>query len=205
MTSTVTSPNGKTLHRRATHTTTPKESAETKVILVQMAQQKRVEENRECLKNANVKAFLAMIGKSEGGDYHAKYGSSPDDKVIDRRFYPPDPDEVDASKLPRVAMGLKPGMPFFSARRVILRSSWRPLDMKRPWTASEEPDCGLLECELHRRGVIELEGCPTDRPVCIFYYRKSSSWLQVMTLAEALNDIRVYYWNLQAPEHTTPR
>ncbi|WP_374258126.1 paar repeat-containing protein [Aquabacterium sp.] len=77
MTSTVTSPTGKTLHHRATHTTTPKESAEAKVIRVQMAQQKRVEENREYLKNANVKAFLAMIGKSEGGDYHAKYGWHP--------------------------------------------------------------------------------------------------------------------------------
>ena len=47
-----------------------------------MAQQKRVEENREHLKNANVKAFLAMIGKSEGGDYHAKYGWFPGNKEL---------------------------------------------------------------------------------------------------------------------------
>ena len=34
----------------------------------------RKAENEEFLKNANVKAFLFMIGKSEGGDYHALYG-----------------------------------------------------------------------------------------------------------------------------------
>ncbi len=126
--------------------------------------------------------------------------ASHDDKVIDRRFYPPDPDTVDATKLPHVAKGLKPGMPFLSARRAIIKSGWRPLDLKRTWTADEAPDCGLLECVLHRRGVIELEGCPTDRPVCVFYYRKGRSWLQVMTLGEEFGHIDVYYWANQAPE-----
>lgn len=124
------------------------------------------------------------------------------DKVVDRRFYPPDPDAVDSSKLPRVAKGLKQGMPFLSARRAILKSGWRPLDLKRRWAADEEPDCGLLECVLHRRGVVELEGCPTDRPVCVFYYRKGGAWLQVMTLGEELDRIKVYYWANQAPEPT---
>jgi hypothetical protein len=123
-----------------------------------------------------------------------------DDKAIDRRFYPPDPYTVDASKLPRVAKGLKPGMPFLSARRAILKSGWRPLDLKRTWTATEEPDCGLLECALHRLGIIELEGCPMDRPVCVFYYIKGKSWLQVMTLGEEFDRITVYYWANQAPE-----
>lgn len=34
----------------------------------------RREQNEQYLKNANVKAFLEMIGKAEGGDYHAKFG-----------------------------------------------------------------------------------------------------------------------------------
>lgn len=131
--------------------------------------------------------------------------SASPDEIIDRRFYPPDPDTVDASKLPRVAKGLKPGMPFLSARRAILKSGWRPLDLKKTWSADEEPDCGLLECQLHRRGVVELEGCPTDRPVCVFYYRKGTSWLQLMTLGEELNNIKVYYWAHQAPESTDDR
>lgn len=129
-----------------------------------------------------------------------------DDKTIDRRFYPPDPDTVDANKLPSVAKGLKPGMPFLSARRAIIKSGWRPLDLKRTWTADEAPDCGLLECVLHRRGVIELEGCPTDRPVCVFYYRKGASWLQLMAHGEDLTDLKIYYWATQKPEsydHTT--
>lgn len=86
------------------------------------------------------------------------------------------------------------------ARRVILRNGWRPLDLKKDWLADEEPDCGLLECDLHRRGVIELEGCPTDRPVCVFYYRKGKSWLQVMARGEDLKDLVVYYWANQGPE-----
>jgi muramidase (phage lysozyme) len=58
-------------------TTTPKESAEAKVVRIQMKLNQRLEENKASLKNANVKAFLVMIGKSEGGDYHALFGWSP--------------------------------------------------------------------------------------------------------------------------------
>lgn len=77
MTSTVTSPSGKVLHHRATMTTTPKESAEAKEVRLRLKLSQRIEENRAYLKNANVKAFLVMIGQSEGGDYHAKYGWYP--------------------------------------------------------------------------------------------------------------------------------
>lgn len=34
----------------------------------------RREQNEQYLKIVNVKAFLEMIGKAEGGDYHAKFG-----------------------------------------------------------------------------------------------------------------------------------
>ncbi len=141
--------------------------------------------------------FIVLLCLAATG---AMASASPDDKVIDRRFYPPDPDTVDASKLPRVVKGLKQGMPFLSARRAIMKSGWHPLDLKRTWPADETPACELLECTLHRRGVIELEGCPTDKPVCVFYYRKGASWLQLMTLGEEFNDIKVYYWAEQAPE-----
>lgn len=77
MTNTITSPSGKVLHHRATMKTTPKESAEAKEVRINLRQTKRLEENQESLKNANVKAFLAMIAKSEGGDYHAKFGWRP--------------------------------------------------------------------------------------------------------------------------------
>ncbi|MET3133638.1 muramidase (phage lysozyme) [Oxalobacteraceae bacterium GrIS 1.11] len=51
----------------------------------------RREENEEYLKNENVKAFLAMTGKSEGGDYHAKFGwlkNKPDWVFTDESTHP---------------------------------------------------------------------------------------------------------------------
>ena len=44
---------------------------------LKLSQKNRLAENEAYLKNQNVKAFLVMIGKSEGGDYHAKYGWHP--------------------------------------------------------------------------------------------------------------------------------
>jgi hypothetical protein len=125
-------------------------------------------------------------------------GPTPD--AVDKRFYPPDPEAVDVHKLPKLVNGLASGMAFMTARRVILKQGWTPLDLKKSWLADEEPDCGLLECALHRRGVVELQGCPTDMPVCVFYYRKGKSWLQLMATGEELKDLKVYYWSSQPPE-----
>ena len=44
---------------------------------VSLAKAKRLEENKAYLANANIKAFLAMIGQAEGGNYHAKFGWRP--------------------------------------------------------------------------------------------------------------------------------
>jgi hypothetical protein len=90
-------------------------------------------------------------------------------------------------------------MPFFNARKKILEYGWKPLNFKKTWLADEAPDCELLDCQLHRKGVIELKGCPTDKPVCVFYYRKGHSWLQLMATGEELQDLTVYYWANQSP------
>lgn len=74
MPKTITSPSGRTLHHVATVKTTKESDTSIKVIKVDR-QKLRRDENEEYLKNANVKAFLTMIAKSEGGDYHAKYGN----------------------------------------------------------------------------------------------------------------------------------
>ena len=131
-------------------------------------------------------AGLAFAGQSAG--------------AVDKRFYPPDPETVDVRTLPQLVKGLTPGMPFMTARKVILKRGWKPLDFKKHWLAEEAPDCGLLECVLHRRGVVELDGCPTDKPVCVFYYRKGNSWLQFMATGEELKDLKAYYWFSQSPE-----
>lgn len=70
----VVTPSGKTLRRVATRRTTPKEDAEAKEVRLSLKFKQRIEENSKYLEDRNVKAFLAMIGKSEGGHYHAKYG-----------------------------------------------------------------------------------------------------------------------------------
>ena len=118
----------------------------------------------------------------------------------DLRHYPPDPDSVDAGTLPHIVSGLTSGMPFFVARKKIIANGWKPLNLKKKWLAQEEPDCGLLDCELHRKGVVEVEGCPTDKPVCVFYYHKGKSWLQLMATGEELQTLTVYYWANQSPE-----
>lgn len=53
------------------------EDSSVKIIRVKKAQLARLAENVAYLDNDNVKAFLFMIGKAEGGDYHAKYGWHP--------------------------------------------------------------------------------------------------------------------------------
>lgn len=91
MTNTITSPSGKVLHHRATMKTTPKESTEAKEVRVRLSQAKRIEENRAYLKNANVKAFLDTVTKTEGGDYHAKFGwirGKPDWTFADESTHP---------------------------------------------------------------------------------------------------------------------
>jgi hypothetical protein len=111
---------------------------------------------------------------------------------------PSDPNTVDARKLPDLVPGLVAGSLFTTARKQILKQGWHPINLQTTWRAEEGPDCGLLDCELHRHGVVEVAGCPTDQPICIFYYRKGKAWLQVMATGETMKSLRVYYWTSQA-------
>ena len=77
MSKTVTSPSGKHLAHAARKTTTRTADSAAKQVRIASRQKTRLDENEEYLKNTNVKAFLYAIGKSEGGDYHAKYGWNP--------------------------------------------------------------------------------------------------------------------------------
>lgn len=114
--------------------------------------------------------------------------------------YPYDPNTVDSRKLPALVPGLFSGRPFITARKQILKQGWHPVSFQKTWQAEEGPDCALLDCELHRHGVVEVAGCPTDQPICIFYYRKGKAWLQVMATGETMKSLRVYYWANQAPQ-----
>ncbi|WP_332878055.1 paar repeat-containing protein [Massilia sp. S19_KUP03_FR1] len=71
---TLTSPSGRTLHYVASRRTTPAEDSAAKELRILASKQKRLAENREYLKNGNVRAYLAAIAAAEGGDYNLMYG-----------------------------------------------------------------------------------------------------------------------------------
>jgi hypothetical protein len=119
--------------------------------------------------------------------------AAPADNDVDLRYYPPRPEQVDKSKLPSLVQGLTSGTPFLKARRRILALGWKPVD-RMDTSIEETPDCALLECQLHRRRVAEVDACAMDRSVCTFYYRKGKHWLQLMAIGESLNELTVYYW-----------
>lgn len=75
MTTTLTSPTGRLLHHRDTRTTTPREDAEVKAVRIKLSREERLAENREYLKNMNIRAFLKAIAEAEGGGYDFKYGA----------------------------------------------------------------------------------------------------------------------------------
>lgn len=70
----LTSPSGKQLRHIATRKTTPLQDSAPKELKVALRQQERLAENREYLKNQNVRAYLTAISLAEGGDYNLKYG-----------------------------------------------------------------------------------------------------------------------------------
>lgn len=74
-TDSVISPSGRTLTRRVTKTTTPKESSEAKIIRIAQKKSTRLIENETLLANRNISAFLKAIAAAEGGGYDFKYGA----------------------------------------------------------------------------------------------------------------------------------
>jgi muramidase (phage lysozyme) len=74
MTQTIISPHGKTLNHVGKHKTTHVKNHTAKPVKVKMNPATRLAENKEHLKNSNVKAFISAIAAAEGGDYDLKYG-----------------------------------------------------------------------------------------------------------------------------------
>jgi muramidase (phage lysozyme) len=74
-TETITSPSGRSLVLRIARTTTPKESAEAKIVRIKLKQSTRLAENEALLADRNVAAFIKAIAVAEGGGYDFKYGA----------------------------------------------------------------------------------------------------------------------------------
>lgn len=75
MNSTLTTQSGKVLHPQGVMRTTKKEDAEAKAVRIRDAKNRRLQENRVLLQDANVKAFISAIAQAEGGDYDFKFGA----------------------------------------------------------------------------------------------------------------------------------
>lgn len=147
MTSTVKSPSGKVLHHRATMNTTPKENAEAKLVRIRKTQSDRLEENRESLKNANVKAFLQAIADAEGGGYDFKYGAVKGKKNDPWRF-------TDFSKHPGPGSG---GKTTASGMYQITMDTWKDHGTTRMGLTDFTPETqDLIATDILRSlGVIE--------------------------------------------------
>ena len=75
MTATLISPSGTVLHHRARCSTTPAEEADPKAVRIWLKKESRLEQNRECLKHPNVKAFLRALSHACGAGNDFKHGA----------------------------------------------------------------------------------------------------------------------------------
>lgn len=66
---TITSPSGRTLHLRTTQATTSQQDSSAKLLKIKLNKEDRLAENRQHLKDPNIRAFLKAIADAEGGDY----------------------------------------------------------------------------------------------------------------------------------------
>jgi len=74
-TESLTSPSGRTLLRRTSRETTPRDSAEAKIVRIRLQKLTRLTENEAFLADRNVAAFIKAIAEAEGGGYDFKYGA----------------------------------------------------------------------------------------------------------------------------------
>lgn len=83
---TITSPSGRSLQHRGTRRTTHQHDSDAKLLKIKLNKEDRLAENREHLKNSNVRAFLGAVADAEGGEYDFKYGAVKGKKKDPWRF-----------------------------------------------------------------------------------------------------------------------
>jgi muramidase (phage lysozyme) len=146
MSQTMTSPSGKILRHHSTVTTTPKESAEAKAIRIELSKKTRLDENKEYLKDPNVKAFIETIAKAEGGGYDFKYGAIKGKKNDPWRF-------TDYSTHPGVGFG---GSSTAAGMYQITIATWKEMGGKMGLTDFSSETQDLLAVEILRTiGVVD--------------------------------------------------
>lgn len=92
---------------------------------------------------------------------------------------------------------LKKGMRFLDARRLLIKSKWRPVVTH---TAKSYTFIGV-ENELVKAHIEEVESCAVDKAICQFNYKKGNKCLRLFTQGEKIKDMRVYHWSDECPDY----
>lgn len=142
----ITSPSGKTLKRVSKHKTTSKKDTKAKPVKVKPDSAARLAENKEHLKNINVKAFIGAIAAAEGGDYDLKYGGVKGKKNDRWKF-------SDFSTHPGVGID---GITTAAGMYQINKDTWKEMSSKMGLTDFSPETQDLLAVEILRTiGVID--------------------------------------------------
>lgn len=88
---------------------------------------------------------------------------------------------------------IKKGMPFLSARKVLIKHGWKP-----NLTNVMEPG-GVMKT-LRDMGISEVERCTEGVQYCEFNYRKNKTFLVVSTTGEEVKNMIVDDWGFKCPE-----
>ncbi|MCG2583063.1 hypothetical protein [Massilia sp. TS11] len=88
-------------------------------------------------------------------------------------------------------------MRFTSARALILKNGWKPLQMH----VGENYEYDGVEKEYVRSKFLEVDSCSNDSARCILYYKKGDECLRLDTIGEHLKNTKVVRWARECPSH----
>jgi hypothetical protein len=97
--------------------------------------------------------------------------------------------------LPLVAHAAAPqlakDMPFMSARKLLLKERWRPVNIH----ANDDYALMGVEHELAKKRVKEFDACSIDYSNCVMRYKRGNECLTVYTSGEKIKDMKVVHWS----------
>ncbi|ALV07121.1 hypothetical protein [Roseateles depolymerans] len=97
--------------------------------------------------------------------------------------------------LPSHAAPLKKDAGFIQTRAQLLKEGWQPVTTQ---VGDEGGPIGT-EASLIAAGIVEVESCAVDRPLCILNYRRHQRCLRLITSGEELPTMTVDSWTHRCP------
>jgi hypothetical protein len=84
-----------------------------------------------------------------------------------------------------------PGMDFNRARHVLFNADYSAYDVYMRGFIRQDPGFVGLPKQLRAAGLVEVEDCESDRPVCTFNYYRGSSCKRLTTQGDKFAEMRV--------------